>query len=264
MERKIDWVTGCFDEIELVYDKAEKNVDIAHILTQLEIGALAEARLHCGMYQVEGRPLTPAEYDGLPDHAKENLMAALSNVGLGFFDASLKEPKITVRLTKNIQMVRCCTAFSILNRLEKLDGAYNVRFPKATLVIQAPLGGKKGLFQIEMLIMLLYPWLTVTEVSTDEEAVEPPQTRTAPKPAEPKPPVQTNPAPPVPSEPAPRPVEKPRNKGSLLGKLFGRKKEAEHTPVGSGPAGASLYCRRCGVRLLPDSLFCSKCGTKVE
>ena len=35
-----------------------------------------------------------------------------------------------------------------------------------------PLGGKKGLFQWELLIMQLYPWLSVRETSTNELAVE--------------------------------------------------------------------------------------------
>lgn len=39
-------------------------------------------------------------------------------------------------------------------------------------------------------------------------------------------------------------------------------------PNGQNPAktraDAPLYCRKCGTRLLSDSLYCHKCGTKVE
>ena len=57
--------------------------------------------------------------------------------------------------------------FSVLNRLEKLDGAFNVLFPKATLELRVPLGAKKGMMKCEMLIMQLYPWLSITETSTN-------------------------------------------------------------------------------------------------
>jgi len=79
----------------------------------------------------------------------------------------MTEPVITVKFSSHIQAVLGCTMFSLLNRIEKIDGAYNVvRFPKATLELQVPLGGKKGMFKWEMLIMQLYPWLSVREVSS--------------------------------------------------------------------------------------------------
>ena len=45
-----------------------------------------------------------------------------------------------------------CTMFSLLNRLEKLDGAFNVMFPKVTLELRVPLAAKKGMLKCEMLI----------------------------------------------------------------------------------------------------------------
>ena len=44
--------------------------------------------------------------------------------------------------------------------------------------------------------------------------------------------------------------------------------ETEDTPTANGydkaaPERRALFCRKCGARLLPDSLFCSYCGTKV-
>lgn len=57
--------------------------------------------------------------------------------------------------------------FSVLNRLEKLDGAFNVRFPKATLELKVHLGANKGMMKCERLIMQLYPWLSITETSTN-------------------------------------------------------------------------------------------------
>lgn len=144
MERKIQWNSGCFDEIDLVYGKAAEKEVTEKILSELEVGALAEARAYSDIIVVDGRPLTPQQFDALPDSMKEQVMYNLSGMGLSAFSAPLTAPKISVRLSPHIQFVRCCTAFSILNRLEKLDGAFNMLHPQATLEIQAPLGGKKG------------------------------------------------------------------------------------------------------------------------
>ena len=72
----------------------------------------------------------------------------------------MDEAKIIVRLSPRIQEVRCSTALSILNRMEKLDG-------------------KKGLMPIEALIAMLYPWLAGSETSTKEVAVKLALPRTA-------------------------------------------------------------------------------------
>lgn len=40
MERKVNWDSGCHDEIELVYSKADKNANIAATLSELEAIAL--------------------------------------------------------------------------------------------------------------------------------------------------------------------------------------------------------------------------------
>ena len=195
MERKIQWNSGCFDEIDLVFNKAAEKDVTSKILADLEVGALAEAKAYSDKIIVEGRPLTPQQFDALPDSMKEQVMCQLSGMGLVSFAAPLTEPKIVVRLSPHIQYVRCCTAFSILNRLEKLDGAFNVLHPQATLEIQAPLGGKQGLVQIEMLISMLYPWLKVTEVSSNEVAANLTQAQSKPQhePVQQKAPVPTQP-----------------------------------------------------------------------
>lgn len=54
--------------------------------------------------------------------------------------------------------------FSWLDRLEKLDGAYNrVLSPKAVLKLQMPLGCRSGLMKCGMPIMKLPPWLSISE-----------------------------------------------------------------------------------------------------
>lgn len=236
MERKIKWISGCFDEIELVYDKASENESIASLLSELETGALAEARAYSDKIKIDGRPITPQQFDALPDRMKEQVMSTLSTMGLASFTTPIKEPKIIVRLTPDIQFVRCCTAFSILNRLEKLDGAFNMLHPTATLELQVPLGGKKGIFQIEFLIMQLYPWLQVREVSTDEVATgalqSPPQQNQQPKPVTAKAPesVQT-------PAPAKSDNDQPAKPG-FFARLFGKKKPAEATSAKPSNGGS--------------------------
>ena len=213
MEHTLQWTHGCFDEMELVLEKADANETTAKLFRELESGALAEARANCHLL----RSGTPEDFDAQPISIKEELIAALSTVGLAAFSAPLTEPKLTVRFSPNIQQVRCCTALSLLNRLEKLDGAYNMLHPQATLELQVPLGGKKGLVPIEMLICMLYPWLKVKEVASNEVASELPAPAAA-APHQPEPPktaAQT-----VPAQPE---ILRESKKPTLWQKLFGKK-----------------------------------------
>ena len=166
MERKIQWNSGRHDEIELVYEKAEKNENTWALLSELEQMALTEAEESCGLLSMNGKPITRDMVERMSQHDKEAIMYYLSGVGLLEFRPSMSEPKISVKFGPHFQKVLGCSMFSLLNRIEKLDGSYNVvRFPKATLELQLPLGGRKGMMKWEMLIMQLYPWLSVREVS---------------------------------------------------------------------------------------------------
>ena len=172
MKRKISWDSYVFDEIELVYEKAENDDNIGRLLEQLEEKALVEAKENCGLLTTaQGGHITPEQFDALSVSHKEAVIRGLAGIGLADISQNMSKATIIVRLSPRIQSVMACTVFDILNRLEKLDGALNVFVPKWTLELQAPLGGKKGLMQWEMLIMLLYPWISVREVSTNELAV---------------------------------------------------------------------------------------------
>lgn len=167
MERKIKWNSCCHDEIELVYDKGESNDNIGAILSELETMALSEAEESCEFLKIGEQQITREMFLSMNENDKETVMYYLSGVGLQEFVPSMAESKITVTFTSHIQRVLGCTMFSVLNRLEKLDGAFNVMCPKATLELRVPLGAKKGLVKCEMLIMQLYPWLSITETSTN-------------------------------------------------------------------------------------------------
>lgn len=119
------------------------------------------------MLKMGDNPITRDMFLQMSEQDKETVMYYLSGAGLQGFVPSMTEGKITVTFSPHIQRVLGCTMFSVLNRLEKLDGAFNVLFPKATLELRVPLGAKKGMMKCEMLIMQLYPWLSITETSTN-------------------------------------------------------------------------------------------------
>lgn len=173
MERKIGWRSCELDEIEMVYDKAESNERIGKLLEELETLALSEAKNHCGLLTTDaGGHITPDQFEALRDVDKETVIKVLSNMGLASLNPDINSGVLYLRFTPKIQKVLGCTIFNVLNRIEKLDGSINILHPKWTLELQVPLGGKKGLFQWEMLIMQLYPWISVRETSTNEVAEE--------------------------------------------------------------------------------------------
>ena len=172
MKRRIAWGTCALDEIELVYEKAEENTAIADQLEQLELQALNEAKANIGMFPSDDHKILLSEqFDALSDNDKEILIMLTGNKGLSGLQTDMETATIKIRLSSLIPMVQACTIFSILNTLEKLDGAINVLIPKWTLELYVPLGGRKGLSQWELLIMQLYPWLSIRELSTNETAV---------------------------------------------------------------------------------------------
>ncbi len=181
MERKINWNSGCFDEIGLVYEKAENNKTIGDLLSELEEIALRETENSCGLISIDNKPVSRDMVKAMSEIEREKLISILSDFGLLEFNPLLTEPKIVVKFSDKIQKVVGCTMFSVLNRLEKIDGSYNAMlFPKATLELQIPLGGKKGMLKWELLIMQLYPWLSVSEVSSNiiaEELIEKDKTK---------------------------------------------------------------------------------------
>lgn len=173
MERKIGWRSCEFDEIELVYDKAASNEQTGKLLEELEALALSEAKNNCGLLTNDaGGRMTPEQFESLSDVDKETVIKVLSNMGLASLKPDINSGVFYLRFTPKIQKVLGCAIFNVLNRIEKLDGSINILRPKWTLELQVPLGGKKGLFQWEMLIMQLYPWISVRETSTNEVAEE--------------------------------------------------------------------------------------------
>lgn len=174
MNRRIDWRSHQLDEIDLVYEKAESDERIGKRLEQLEECALAEVKNNCGPFgllaKVGGAVPFSDDFDAMPAVDKETAIKALSDFGLQALDMDMEAATIYVRFSGQIQRVLACTVFGVLNRLENLDGAINMLIPKWTLELQVPLGAKKGLIQWYVLIMLLYPWVSIKETSTNEIA----------------------------------------------------------------------------------------------
>lgn len=203
MNRILCHCTRSFDEFELVYEKAEKDENLARLLDELQEQALAECRAAAPQLKMDGKPLTAEVFDACDGAVQEEIIGALAAAGLSGLNLDYGAKTVRVALSPNIVRTRACTFLNLLNRLEKLDGSLNARFGDCTLELLVPLGARKGLVGPEMLISGLYPWLHITEKSASPAAAQPAQ-----------------PAPQKAPEKAPEPP-KPEKKG-LFGRLFGK------------------------------------------
>ena len=171
--RKLEWTSGLLDEIELVYKKAAGNEKIEEGLSMLEKEALSEAETACsegGLFAMElGQVLTHDQFENMPGIDKETAIVMLSQKGLSEFDIKRGSATIVTKFSPLIRETLACTIWGLLNRLEKVDGTTQDTSPKWTLDMRVPLGGRKNLVRWEMLIMQLYPWLSVQESAASEE-----------------------------------------------------------------------------------------------
>lgn len=164
MNRKINWVSGCYDDIELVYEKAKYDEQVASSLSELESLALREAEKCCSAGMIGGRVITSDEFWRMSESEREMIICSLAGFGVQEMSSSMTEGRILVVFKPQIQDVLGCAMFYVLHRLEKLDGAYNYKFPKADLELSIPIGVRSGMMKYEMLIMRMYPWLSVREM----------------------------------------------------------------------------------------------------
>ncbi len=170
-ELQLCWESGLLDEIGLVYEKANNDPSIKEQLINLEITALSEAQAACnfgGLLAAQvGSVLPPEAFNSLPEIDKETSIVMLAGKGISHFDISHSTSEITVGFSEYINLNKACTIFKLINSLEKLDGALNVNNSSWTLKLLIPLDGKSGMIQWEMLITLLYPWLSIQETSSN-------------------------------------------------------------------------------------------------
>ena len=174
----MEWNNDVFDEFELVYAKVKNNKEILEIWTRLEKAIIQEAVLNYIpgrlLATATGLFLTPNKFHELNDIDKQTSFKTLGEKGIAFLDMSRSEAHIQIVLSDEINRVKACTVLCILNFLEKIDGTQKIGTDKKKweLELQVPLGGSNGLLQWEMLIMRLYPWVSVREVSTNVIAKE--------------------------------------------------------------------------------------------
>lgn len=188
---RIGWTSGVLDDIGLVYEKAGADPVAAGMLSRLEDQALDEARQRCDMISAPGEKLTPEAYDGMAPEDRETVIVLLGEKGIQSKNTDVANRQITVTLSPVIQCVMGCAVFRLLNWLEKLDGALNELVEgKVTLEFVVPLGGRKGLVQWEMLILRLYPWLSIRETATNVVATAPSAGKQAGGTAQAEPPAQ--------------------------------------------------------------------------
>ena len=171
----IESLKSVYTEVGLVFDKGDNNEAIKTQLNELVVNAVQEARNFCPYITYKNNKLTGEDFDKLENIEKADIIKSLGeHIGLLRFDTMKSmEGKLEVEFSQHISSLLSCTMFSILNRLENLDGAINVFNPKVELTIVAPLGGKNGLMKCEMLIMMLYPWIQIHEISSNIVATTP-------------------------------------------------------------------------------------------
>ena len=193
-----NWESCYFDEIGLVYEKAEVSDQkeiVAPILRQVEEEALKEARdAFDKLPENEKGKLKADTFDDLTQGEKELIVYQLSQLGLSDIATNFDEKKLTMKLSPSILSATASTLFLVLNKIEKLDGSLNILLGDMKLEIQAPIGGQKGLQKYLILINFLYPWLKPSLVSSNilerglaERTMGNPQSRqtnAAPPPAE--------------------------------------------------------------------------------
>lgn len=180
---KIDWNSRLLDEINLVYEKVEANEKIQSLFAALEIYALQEAMEACqegGILSKKNRGavLTQEEFSALLEIDKETAIVMLGEENYGYGeDGTLalsidhKTATITVKLSQLICKTHACTAFDLLNRLEKMDGANNVVGASHwTLELHVPTEAKEKIASWSNLIEQLYPWITVKVCLSKETA----------------------------------------------------------------------------------------------
>ena len=177
MERKIAWVTGCYEAIELVYQKAEADEETAVLLSALEERALREMGQQCSIGRVKknGQALTKEWYEQAADADREGLLRAFGGNVLKNFHVDLFPPKCTATFSPLFPQLIGCAMFDVINRLEKLDGAIQIVAgeDKVELELQEPEAEKPGMEEILALLMKLYPWLDIHETSTGAKGAAP-------------------------------------------------------------------------------------------
>lgn len=184
MNRRITWASKELHDIERVYQKAEKTPDVAALLELLEQQALTEAQHNCAMLQLgNGASLSPELFGQLTPTDIETLIKTLGvSAGLHKCVDDAKNSVIDAVLAPLFSRVQACTVFVLLDRLATIEWmiltALSVRDHQEHTVVderfnlnlRIPTGGEAGMAQWETLISLLFPWITVHEVPSDETA----------------------------------------------------------------------------------------------
>lgn len=169
MNRKIMWDSGYLDEMPLVYQKAENDEFIGRYLEALEEKALEEVRTN--LWQIrrqDGSALTEADFENLSESDKEYFIAMFGDAGWRNITPDFANQAFYIQFSPKFLKFMGCTIFNLLNRFEKLDGRLIDGSSKWTVEFQVPIGAKKGLLQWELLIMKIFPWAAIQEVSSKE------------------------------------------------------------------------------------------------
>ena len=168
MISKILWKSGCYKQIAHVYERAEQNTAASEILKSLEESALQEGSENAPRVEIVGMTLTSEIFEKLPDTIKEQILYELGKNGLSRFIVSKTVPEGEVTLTNNFSYHPACTTFYILDIFEALERDYRPKFPEVELKLQIPLGSSKDAVRLSVISALLYPWIKITTITTNQ------------------------------------------------------------------------------------------------
>lgn len=156
-----------FDKIDSIFEKASNKEVSMKILHELQGEAFDEAKTNCHLFRKHGIPYSSEEFDILPEEEKNHMIYALSDVGLSEFELNSKEGKMKAVLSPCFRPIYACTMFSVLNRLQKLDGIIDEVHEKVEFDIHVPKYGKDCFIHFLTLLVLLYPWLETKLVDVE-------------------------------------------------------------------------------------------------
>lgn len=165
MTQRID--SKNFDKIDFIFEKANNKEVSMRLLDELQSEAFIEAKTNCHLFRTNGKSYSHRQFDFLSEAEKNFMIYALSDIGLSGFELNSKEGTMKAVLSPCFRPIFACTMFSILNRLQKLDGVIDLVHDKVKFDIHVPKYGKDCFVHFLTLLVLLYPWVETRLVDVE-------------------------------------------------------------------------------------------------
>lgn len=229
------WSYSTFKETEATYRRAKAHPNGSHLMELLDYlkeGAMDDALNNCRLTETKYGRLTPSEFMAQNQITKEMTLLRNSTLTIKSFEKSLRTQTICIVFRPQNGFM-AVTALGLLRELEEAalftdsSSAFTVNF-----TLPKELHDQKPFQALLEIINTLFPWIAKVNVATTEDH--------------------------CPYLPWYMPVVKDAEQTKPL--------ENGHQGIESASKPSlknTLYCRKCGAKLPPDSVYCYKCGTKV-